>query len=99
VEVPTYPAHLFRKRYRMRRSLFVRIVEACEQNCHVFTRRRNAANFLGLSAYQKISAAMRVIAYGIPANYTNEYLRIEEDTTLKCVRMFAKALIVVFRPE
>ena len=29
---PTYPAHLFRRRYRMRRSLFVKIVEACEAN-------------------------------------------------------------------
>ena len=32
-EVPTYPVHLFRRRYRMRRPLFVRSVDACEQNC------------------------------------------------------------------
>ena len=29
VEIPTYPAHIFRRRYCMRRSLFVKIVEAC----------------------------------------------------------------------
>ena len=51
---PTYPAHLFRRRYRMRRSLFVKIVEACESNSRFFTRRRNAAGLLGFSAYQKI---------------------------------------------
>jgi hypothetical protein len=28
-EVPTYPAYLFRHRYQMRRSLFVKIVETC----------------------------------------------------------------------
>ena len=32
-EVPTYPAHLFHRRYRMCRPLFVRIIEACEQIC------------------------------------------------------------------
>jgi hypothetical protein len=98
-EVPTYPAHFFRRRYRMRRSLFVRIVEACEQNCRFFTRRRNAASLLGFSSYQKIWAAMRVITYGNRADYTDEYLRIGEDTALKCVRLFAKVLIWVFGPE
>jgi hypothetical protein len=36
---------------------------------------------------------MRVIAYGIPAN---EYLRIDEDTTIESVQMFAKVMIRVF---
>jgi hypothetical protein len=47
-QVPTYPAHLFRRRYRMRRILFVKIVEACEANSRYFTARRNAAGLLGL---------------------------------------------------
>ena len=41
-ERPTYPAHILRRRYRMRRSLIVKIVEAREANCRYFTRRRNA---------------------------------------------------------
>jgi hypothetical protein len=69
----------------MRRELFVKIVEACEVNCLHFTRQRNRACALEFSQYQKISAAMRVIAYGIPADYTDEYLRIGEDTTIKTV--------------
>uniref|UniRef100_A0A453AWK8 Uncharacterized protein n=1 Tax=Aegilops tauschii subsp. strangulata TaxID=200361 RepID=A0A453AWK8_AEGTS len=60
-ENPTYPPHLFRRRYRMCRSLFAKIVQACEVNCRYFTQRRNAAGLKGFSAYQKISAAMRVI--------------------------------------
>ena len=70
--------------------LFVKIVEACEANCRYFTRWRNAAGLLGFSAYQKISATMRVIAYGIPADYADEYLRIGEDTTIDSVRRFPK---------
>uniref|UniRef100_A0A453BCW0 Uncharacterized protein n=1 Tax=Aegilops tauschii subsp. strangulata TaxID=200361 RepID=A0A453BCW0_AEGTS len=60
-ENPTYPPHLFWRRYQMRRSLFVKIVQACEANCRYFTQKRNAAGLKGFSAYQKISAAMRVI--------------------------------------
>jgi hypothetical protein len=78
-EVSTYPPNLFRRRYRMRRSLFVKIVEDVEANSNYFKQRRNAAGELGFSAYQKISATMRVIAYGIPADYTDEYLRIGKD--------------------
>ena len=42
---------------------------------------------------------MRVIAYGIPADYADEYLRIGEDTTIESVRRFAKVIIRVFGPE
>ncbi|KAE8775109.1 Cell division cycle 5-like protein [Hordeum vulgare] len=94
---PTYPANLFRRRYRMRRFLVVKIVEACESNSRYFTRRRNAAGLLGFSAYQKISATMRVIAYGIVADYANEYLRIGEDTTIESVRRFLMSIFVLVK--
>ena len=83
----------------MRRSPFVKLVQACEANCRYFTQRRNVAGLKGFSAYQKISAAMRVIAYGVPADYADEYLRIGEDTTIESVRRFAKVIIRVFGPE
>ncbi|XP_010233036.1 uncharacterized protein LOC100835202 [Brachypodium distachyon] len=42
---------------------------------------------------------MRVIAYGVLVDYTDDYLCSGEDTTLKSVRIFAKALIRVFGKE
>ena len=80
----------------MRRSLFVKIVTDCEANSEYFKRRRNAAGTMGFSAFQKISAAMRVIAYGVPADYTDEYLRIGQDTTTESVRRFAKMIIRLY---
>ena len=80
----------------MRRFLFVKIVQTCESNSRYFTQRINLAGLKGFSAYQKISAAMRVIAYGVPADYADEYLRIGEDTTIESVRRFAKMIIRVF---
>jgi hypothetical protein len=82
----------------MRRSLFVKIVETCIAKTRYFKRRGNAAGLLGFSGYQKISAAMRVLAYRIPADYTNEYLRIGEDTTMEYTRRFCKVMIRVFEP-
>ncbi|XP_071681754.1 uncharacterized protein [Lolium perenne] len=85
VEVSIYPPHLFRHRYRMRRELFNKIVRTCESNTLYFKQKRNCVGLLGFSAHQKISAVMRVLAYAIPADYTDE-LRIGEDTTTESVR-------------
>jgi hypothetical protein len=41
---------------------------------------------------------MRVIAYGIPADYTDVYLRIGEGTTIQSVRMFANTVIRLYGP-
>ena len=42
---------------------------------------------------------MRVIAYDVPADYADKYIRIGEDTTIESVRRFAKVIIRVFGPE
>jgi hypothetical protein len=39
---------------------------------------------------------MQVIAYGISADYTDQYLRMGEDITIQVVQMFAKLMIRVF---
>ena len=86
-KVPAYPDRLLLRRYRMHRSLFVRIVEASEKNCRYFVQRRNAAGLLGFSSYQK-TAAMRIIAYGVPTNYTDEYLlmaKIPRSNVCECL--------------
>jgi hypothetical protein len=57
-EVPTYPTDRFRRRYQIRRSLFVKIVEACEGNCRYFTRWRNAAGYCNASLLKIKSKAI-----------------------------------------
>jgi hypothetical protein len=51
---------------------------------------------MGFSPFQKISAAMRVLAYGIHADYTDEYLRIGQQTTTYSVGMFANMVIKLY---
>ena len=40
-----------------------------------------------------------MIAYGVPVGYSDEYIRVGEDTTIESVRRFAKVIIRVFDPE
>ena len=48
-ENPLYPSNIFRRRFRMSRPLFLRIVEALGQNSNYFTQRVDAVNRQGLS--------------------------------------------------
>ena len=48
-EEPVYPPNLFRRKFRMRRSLFLRILSKVEAHEPYFTQKRNAAKKLGLS--------------------------------------------------
>src|SRR5436305_9869052 len=51
-ENPTYNDELFRRRFRMRRSLFLPIVEAVAAHDEYFMQKRDAAMVLGLSPLQ-----------------------------------------------
>jgi hypothetical protein len=41
---------------------------------------------------KKISHVMRIFAYGIPADYANEYLHIGKDMTMGSVLRFCKVM-------
>jgi hypothetical protein len=77
-ENPTYPDNFFRRRFRMQRSLFLRIVEDVCQDDEYFLQKRDAAKRLGFSSLQKVVAAFRMLAYGYSADSLDEYLRISK---------------------
>ena len=79
--------------------MFVRIMNAVEEHDDYFVQKRNAAGTLGLSCLQKVVAAFRMIAYGVAADATDDYVRIGESTTLESLRRFATAVVEVFGPE
>ncbi|OAV98652.1 hypothetical protein PTTG_08402 [Puccinia triticina 1-1 BBBD Race 1] len=55
---PRYPDYKFRRRFRMHRSLFLKIVNDIEQHNVYFTHRANALGNFGLRGIQKITAAL-----------------------------------------
>jgi len=96
---PLYPESMFRTRFRMNRRLFLRIVDALGQWSPYFTYRADCAGRIGLSPLQKCTAAMRMLAYGSPADALDEYLKIGKSTALVCLDKFARGVIEVFGGE
>jgi hypothetical protein len=98
-EPPLYPPNIFRRRFRMSRSLFLRIKSMLEATEPYFVQRRNAAGRLGLSSFQKMTAAIRMLAYGTTADLCDEYVSIGETTAMKCLKKFVKAVVSNFSEE
>ncbi|XP_057774808.1 uncharacterized protein LOC130993788 [Salvia miltiorrhiza] len=87
---PVCGPHLFRRRFRTRRELLLRIVNVLEID-HFFQQRPDAVGRFGFSPIQKYTAALRQLAYGTSADCCDEYLRIGESTVLSCLKKFCKA--------
>ncbi|XP_028059584.1 uncharacterized protein LOC114263284 [Camellia sinensis] len=98
-ESPIYPPNVFRRRFRMNRSLFLRIHSTLKAHEPYFVQKRNGARVLGLSSYQKMTAALRMLAYGVAADFMDEYVRIGESTAMKSLKKFVKAVVTIFSDE
>jgi hypothetical protein len=93
---PVYPERYFRRRFRMGIDLFQHICQEVSQYDHFFAQRRSCSGLLGHSTLQKVTAAIRIMAYGIPADLVDDHLAMGESTAIYCVRRFAKAIISCF---
>ncbi|XP_042962366.1 uncharacterized protein LOC122296628 [Carya illinoinensis] len=96
---PIYPHKYFRRRFRMSRPLFLRIQTAVEAHEPYFVQRRDSSRRLGFSSLQKITAALRMLAYGVAADFMDEYLKIGETIALRSLKMFVKAVVSIFSEE
>ncbi|XP_073021858.1 uncharacterized protein [Primulina eburnea] len=95
-ESPMYNESMFKRRFRMSRRLFLRIMESVQQHDNYFVQKVDALGRPGLSPYQKITAAMRILAYGMAADSTDEYIKIRESTAIESLKRFCRAVVEVF---
>ncbi|XP_057426612.1 uncharacterized protein LOC130720046 [Lotus japonicus] len=95
-ENPVYTEELFRRRFRMRKHVFLRIVEALGSYNPYFLMSVDAVGRQGLSPLQKYTAAIRMLAYGSPADSVDEYVRIGESTAIECLKNFVEGVCEVF---
>ncbi|XP_042401395.1 uncharacterized protein LOC121991462 [Zingiber officinale] len=93
---PIYPNDIFRRRFRMQKELFLRIVDAVKNHSEYFQWKVDAAGKKGLSPLQKCTATIRQLAYGVSADHYDEYLRITETTVIQCLFNFCRCIIEVF---
>ena len=83
----------------MKRSLFLRIQSKVEAHDSYFVQKRNNADKLGLFSLQKMSTALRMLAYRVSGDLIDEYVRIAETTALESLKKFVIAVIDVFSEE
>ncbi|KAF8409735.1 hypothetical protein HHK36_005814 [Tetracentron sinense] len=83
----------------MQRSLFLRIQYAVEAYDPYFVQKIDAIGMLGLSSLQKITAAMRMLAYVVAADYVDEYVRIGESTAIESLKKFVQVVVAIFSDE
>ena len=62
----------------MRRELFLRIVDEVTAKNIFFKQRRDAAGQLGFSALHKCTVAVKMLAYGGPADELDDHLKMGE---------------------
>ncbi|XP_062112939.1 uncharacterized protein LOC133824088 [Humulus lupulus] len=67
-----------------------------EKHDNYFIQRRDGLAKLRLSGLQKVTTVFRMLAYGVLADATNEYIKIGESTALESLKRFCSAVIEVF---
>ncbi|KAL7191721.1 hypothetical protein ACSBR2_023746 [Camellia fascicularis] len=95
-ETAIYPTHLFRKRFQMNRSLFLHILSMVEAYDPYFVQKTDAIEIISLSSLQKMTAAMRMLAYGVAADSVDDYVRIGESTAIESLKHFVKVVVAMF---
>ncbi|KAI3520786.1 hypothetical protein L1887_10238 [Cichorium endivia] len=92
-------ASKFRRRFRMEKPLFLRIVGDLEARFSYFQQRWDARGVKGFTPIQKCTAAIRQLATGLGADSWDEYLRMSERTARDALYKFSKAIIKVYGPR
>ncbi|GJS63381.1 ALP1-like protein [Tanacetum coccineum] len=93
---PFYNAYLFRKRFRMNRSMFTRIVRDLYANCPYFQEGCDVVGKAGISALVKCTSAIRQLAYAAVPDSLDEYLQIGEKTSRDCLMHFCNGVIELY---
>ncbi|XP_020866332.1 uncharacterized protein LOC110224526 isoform X2 [Arabidopsis lyrata subsp. lyrata] len=96
---PTYTENLFRRRFRMNKALFLRIVNRLAAEVPYFKPKKDATFRNGISPLQQCTAAIRQLAYGAAADSIDEYVRIGETTARQCLEHFVVAIVDLFGNE
>jgi len=99
VSKPLFGPKHFRRRFRMAKHVFNRIREGVVEYDDYFRCKKDALGNVGFSSYQKCIAAIRMLAYGVPGDLIDEYVRMSESTCLASLYRFCKAVVAVFGLE
>jgi hypothetical protein len=99
VENPVFDDAKFRRRFRMSRPLFLRILEDLKATDVFFTQRPDATGKMGFSSHQRIGAAIQQLGYGFAADVVDQYFRLSESAANETLIKFCQAIRKVYGDE
>jgi hypothetical protein len=76
-------------------DLFIHIFNVIKKR-YLLRAKKNCTGLLGHSTLQKMTAALRIMAYGIPADLVDDNIAMTESTAIYCLRRFVKVIIKCF---
>ncbi|XP_070665111.1 uncharacterized protein [Malus domestica] len=94
-----FPDTYFRHRFRMERHLFNKIMIAVCNHDSYFAQKKDACGAMGLLLEQKITAALRMLAYGAAADQVDEIARMGKSTILESLIRFCRAIEFIYTAE
>ena len=80
----------------MSHPLFFRLQFALKAHDPYCIQKRNVVGMLGLSFLQKMTVALRILAYGVATDSTDEYMRIGKSTAVESLKKIVKVVVNIF---
>ncbi|XP_062013939.1 uncharacterized protein LOC133730341 [Rosa rugosa] len=99
VDRPVFKDPVFRIRYRMSLNLFKRISTDLCQYDRYFIQRSDATGKVGLLPEQKMTTALRMLAYGAGADQCAEYCRMAKSTSVAALQHFTRGIVDLYSAE
>lgn len=96
---PIYSSTLFRRRFRLSERVYSRVASALVSHYKFFRQLSDCTQRKGFSCNQKITAALRMLSYGICADALDETLAMSETTVLLCLENFCAGVYNCFHEE
>ncbi|XP_070668053.1 uncharacterized protein [Malus domestica] len=87
----------FRQRFQMRRHVFKRLLRDIQQVNPYFRQKRDRAGRPGFSPHQKVTVALRMMAYGSPVNSMDETHDMFESTCLDTLKQLCDIIVHVYK--
>jgi hypothetical protein len=93
-----YDEQDFNRRFRMPRSVFQKIHDEIVGRGS-FRQRHDCTGKVGINPLCRLTAVLRMIAYGDAADHQDEYLRISETSTMDSLKEFNRFMVESFGEE
>ncbi|XP_009339168.1 uncharacterized protein LOC103931417 [Pyrus x bretschneideri] len=94
-----YTEEDFRRRFRMRRFVFERLLHDVQHVNPYFQQKQNRAGRPGFLPHQKVTIALRMMAYAYPADVMDDTYSMSESTCLDTLTEFYDTITYLYKEE